>query len=72
MPQHEPTLAVAEMARVLSVSPDSIYRWARFRSAAAPVADPIAQIERLAELRDKGILSENEFQAQKTQLLSNL
>ena len=42
------------------------------RPAAAPAADPIAQIERLAELRDKGILSEDEFQAQKTQLLSSL
>lgn len=35
-------------------------------------ADPIDQIERLAALRDRGILSEEEFQAQKTQLLSNL
>lgn len=42
------------------------------RPAAAPAADPIAQIERLAELRDKGILSEDEFQGQKTQLLSGL
>ncbi len=35
-------------------------------------SDPIARIERLAELRDKGILSEEEFQAQKAQLLSNM
>lgn len=42
------------------------------RPTAVPAADPIAQIERLAELRDKGILSEEEFQAQKTQLLSTL
>lgn len=35
-------------------------------------ADPIAQIERLASLRDKGILSEAEFQVQKTQLLGNM
>lgn len=42
-------------------------------AAAAPAApDPIEQIERLAALRDKGILSEDEFQVQKTQLLSNL
>ncbi|MGJ9406332.1 SHOCT domain-containing protein [Nesterenkonia aurantiaca] len=34
--------------------------------------DPIAQIERLAELRDKGILSDEEFKSQKTQLLGNL
>jgi hypothetical protein len=41
-------------------------------SPAVPASDPIAKIERLAELRDKGILSEDEFQAQKTQLLANL
>lgn len=34
--------------------------------------DPISQIERLAALRDKGILSEDEFQTQKTHLLANL
>lgn len=42
------------------------------QAAATPASDPIARIERLAELRDKGILSEDEFQAQKTQLLSSL
>jgi hypothetical protein len=43
------------------------------KAASTPVAaDPIEQIERLATLRDKGILSENEFQAQKIQLLGNL
>lgn len=41
-------------------------------SVAPSPADPIEQIERLANLRDKGILSEDEFQAQKTQLLSNM
>lgn len=42
-------------------------------AAAVPAAaDPIEQIERLAGLRDKGILSEDEFQAQKTLLLGNL
>lgn len=39
---------------------------------AATAVDPIEQIERLAALRDKGILSEEEFQARKTQLLGNL
>ena len=38
----------------------------------APRPDPIAQIERLAGLRDRGILSEEEFQAQKARLLSLL
>jgi hypothetical protein len=41
-------------------------------TADAPPADPIAQIERLASLRDKGILSEEEFQTQKAKLLSRL
>lgn len=38
----------------------------------ARAADPLTQIERLADLRDRGILTEEEFQAQKAQLLSNL
>jgi hypothetical protein len=37
--------------------------------ASAPAADPIAQLERLGELRDKGVLSEEEFAAQKAKLL---
>lgn len=41
-------------------------------ASANAAVDPIEQIERLATLRDKGILSEEEFQAQKTQLLGNL
>ena len=36
------------------------------------VADPIEQIERLSGLRDKGILSEEEFQQQKAQLLARM
>lgn len=40
--------------------------------AATPVADPIEQIERLSGLRDKGILSEAEFQSQKTAILSRM
>lgn len=43
--------------------------------AAAPAAaplDPMAQLERLAELRDKGILTDEEFQTQKTQILSRM
>lgn len=48
-------------------------------AASAPAApgpagegDVIAQIERLAGLRDKGILSDEEFSAKKTELLSRL
>ena len=36
---------------------------------AANAADPIAQLERLGELRDKGVLTEEEFAAQKARLL---
>ncbi len=36
---------------------------------AAPAADPIQQLKELGELRDKGILTEEEFAAQKAKLL---
>jgi hypothetical protein len=32
-------------------------------------ADRIAQLERLGELRDKGVLTDEEFEAQKAKLL---
>lgn len=35
-------------------------------------ADPIAQIERLAALRDKGIISAEEFESKKTELMGRL
>lgn len=35
-------------------------------------ADPLEQLERLAGLRDKGILSEEEFQTQKSNLLGRM
>jgi Short C-terminal domain len=38
--------------------------------AAAP-ADPIAQLKELAELRDSGVLTEEEFAAQKAKLLGS-
>jgi hypothetical protein len=43
-------------------------------SAAAPHAsgDPIEMIRKLAELRDAGVLSETEFSAKKTELLSRI
>ena len=37
--------------------------------APAPAADPIAQLTELGELRDKGVLTEEEFAAQKAKLL---
>jgi len=41
-------------------------------STAAPADDPLAQIERLAELRDKGVISDEEFNAKKTELMGRL
>lgn len=43
-------------------------------AGAPPVgqADVFATIEKLAELRDKGILSEEEFTTKKTELLARL
>lgn len=41
-------------------------------AAPAPAADPIAQLERLAALRDRGVLTESEFQAQKARLLGTV
>ena len=37
--------------------------------AAAPAEDPIAKLKEYAELRDQGILTEEEFAAQKAKLL---
>jgi hypothetical protein len=42
------------------------------QAAAAPAgADPIQQLKELGELRDKGVLTEEEFAAQKTKLLAS-
>jgi hypothetical protein len=37
----------------------------------APAADPIEQLAKLGELRDKGVLTEEEFAAQKANLLGS-
>ncbi len=39
--------------------------------AAAPVEDPMAQLKELGELRDSGVLTEDEFAAQKAKLLGS-
>jgi len=36
---------------------------------AAPAVDPIAQLKQLGELRDSGVLTEAEFEAQKAKIL---
>jgi len=38
--------------------------------AAAPEPDPIAQLKQLATLKDQGILTEEEFAAQKAKILN--
>ncbi|MEZ5122408.1 MAG: SHOCT domain-containing protein [Solirubrobacterales bacterium] len=39
--------------------------------AAAPAADPIAQLKELAELKSQGILTDEEFAAQKAKILGS-
>ena len=39
--------------------------------AAAPAADPVEQLEKLGKLRDNGVLTEEEFQAEKAKLLGS-
>ena len=41
------------------------------QEAPAPQEDAISQLERLGALRDQGILTEEEFQAQKAKILGN-
>jgi hypothetical protein len=40
-------------------------------AAAAPAADPIEQLQKLAALKDQGILTEQEFAAQKAKILAS-
>jgi hypothetical protein len=44
----------------------------RAESAAAPDRDPVDQVRRLAELRDEGVISEEEFQDKKETLLRRI
>ena len=39
-------------------------------AAAAPSADPVERLKQLAELRDQGVLTDEEFAAAKAQLLA--
>jgi hypothetical protein len=38
---------------------------------AAPAADPVQQLKELGELRDQGVLTEEEFAAQKAKILGS-
>jgi hypothetical protein len=40
-------------------------------AAAAPAADPLEQLKQLGELRDQGILTDEEFAAQKAKILGS-
>ncbi len=42
------------------------------QAASAPADDPLAQLEKLSKLKDAGIISEEEFNAKKADLLSKL
>jgi hypothetical protein len=74
------TAAVAGTATAVSnrVSRRQGQRWAEQESAyapapaaAAPGPDPIGQLRELAALRDQGVLTEDEFAAQKAKLLGS-
>jgi hypothetical protein len=41
------------------------------QAAPQPAPDPIAQLKQLAELKDQGILTEEEFAAQKAKILGS-
>jgi Short C-terminal domain len=38
--------------------------------ATAPAPDPLEQLQKLADLKSQGVLTEEEFQAQKTKILA--
>ena len=40
-------------------------------AAAAPAADPIAKLKELGQLRDSGVLTEEEFAAEKAKVLNS-
>jgi hypothetical protein len=41
-------------------------------SSGAPSSDPLDEIAKLAQLHDQGVLTDEEFQAKKTQLLDEM
>ena len=47
------------------------YEQAPQQAPAAPAADPIAQLKELGELRDSGVLTDEEFAAQKAKILGS-
>ena len=51
--------------------PEPQYEPAPAPAAAPPAADPIEQLKQLAELKNQGILTEEEFAAQKAKILGS-
>jgi Short C-terminal domain len=45
------------------------YAQPQYAQAAAPAPDPLEQLQRLGDLKAQGILTEEEFQAQKAKIL---
>jgi hypothetical protein len=61
----------AERWATQDVQPGTYYEAAPPAAAPSPAADPIEQLKELGELRDKGVLTEEEFAAQKAKLLAS-
>jgi hypothetical protein len=74
------TLPVVKTARPESASSQAVSQTATTSSPSSPTphktadreTDVLSMIERLAELRQKGILSEEEFAAKKAELLARI
>lgn len=67
--------SIRELAKRAELSPTTIRSRVNASSAPAapapaPGADPLAQLERLGQLRQSGVLTEEEFQAQKAKILA--
>jgi hypothetical protein len=58
---------VSEPINIATAAPTSAEKWQV--AAAQAEADPLAKIEKLGELRDKGLITEAEFEIQKQRLL---
>ena len=64
----DPTLLMFDQAAYATQSTGGIAQ----PGGGLPVQDPTARLERLADLRDRGVLTESEFAAQKARILGDL
>ena len=60
-----------QSARWAEQDPQRCLRGQAPAPAAAPRPDPVEQLKELGELRDKGVLTEEEFAAQKAKVLAS-